>query len=87
MYQQLKRTKAKAIVTSDTENISYSSTSGKDGCLVYVGTATAGQTVKVLTVSGDEITFTNPRQGEVLPVFVKRVFATGTNATNLIAIW
>jgi hypothetical protein len=87
MYQQLARTKAKAVTTSNTDDLTYSTTSGNDGCLIYVGTATAGQTIKVLTVSGDEVTFTNPKQGEVLPVFVKRVFATGTNATNLIALW
>lgn len=87
MYQQLARTKAKAIVTNNTDNQIYSGTSGKDGFLVYVGTVTAGQTVKVLTISDDEITFTNPIQGSVLPVFVKRVFQTGTTATNLIALW
>jgi len=87
MYQQLQRTKAKAITPSNTDDIFYSNAGDNSGCLVYVGTATAGQTVKVKTVSGDEVTFTNVLQGTVLPVFVLRVFATGTNATNLIALW
>lgn len=87
MYQQLARTKAKAIVTSNTDNQTYNATSGKDGFLVYIGEVTAGQTIKVLTVSDDEITFTNPIQGAVLPVFVKRVFTTGTTVTNMIGLW
>jgi hypothetical protein len=87
MYQQLQRTKAKAITPSDTADIFYSNAGDNSGCLVYVGTKTPGQSVRVKTVSGDDVTFVNIPQGTILPVFVVRVFATGTTATNLVAVW
>lgn len=42
-----------------------------------------GGTVKVITEAGDTVIFGNVPDGTALPLLVKRVFATGTSATNL----
>lgn len=54
------------------------------GCVLYVG---VGGQVKVTTSGGDTVTFYNLNNGQFVPVNVKKVFATGTTATNLIALW
>jgi len=51
---------------------------------LYVGT---GGTLRVLTAAGDDITFTNVPNGTFFPVQVIRVFASTTNANNIIALW
>jgi hypothetical protein len=53
-------------------------------CVLYIGGA---GNLRVLTASGDDVTFTGVLAGSYLPVQVQRVFATGTTATNIIAIW
>jgi hypothetical protein len=86
-YQKLQPTRAAAVTPSDTANIAYV---GGDGatinwpCVLYVGT---GGTVKILTEANDEVTFTNVANGTFIPVQVVRVFATGTSASNIIALW
>lgn len=50
---------------------------------LYIGTS---GDVKVTTVGGNDVTFANVPVG-VLPIRVKRVWATGTSATGIIAIW
>ena len=52
--------------------------------VVYVGT---GGNVKVTTAQGTAVTFSNAVAGTVLPVRVRRVWSTGTTATNLLAIF
>ena len=42
--------------------------------------------LKVTTVQGDTVTFKSLIPGSVLPVRVVRIFATGTTATNIVAI-
>ena len=37
--------------------------------------------------SGQPVTFTNVPSGTLLPVAVTRVFATGTSASNIVALW
>ena len=49
---------------------------------LYVGTS---GDVKVTTVGGDTVTFIGV--SGLLPIRVARVFATGTDASNIIAIW
>lgn len=51
---------------------------------VYVGGTGA---VKVTTGDGDVVTFSGVPAGDVLPVLVRRVWSTGTTATNLVAVW
>lgn len=50
---------------------------------IYVGGA---GDVKLTTTRGDTVTFSAVPVGSILPVRASRVFATGTTATNLIAL-
>jgi hypothetical protein len=52
--------------------------------VVYVG---GFGNVKVTTVQGDDVTFNGLPAGQVIPVQVIRVWATGTSATNLIRVY
>lgn len=86
-YQKLQANRAAAVTPSDTVNIpSLSSESGipNRGCVLYIGT---GGDLTVLTVGGDEVTFTNFQDGSFLPVQVVRVYSTGTTASDIIALW
>lgn len=49
------------------------------GAVLYCGT---GGSVKVTTISGDAVTFTNVPNGTFLPVQIKRLWDTGTDATS-----
>ena len=55
---------------------------------IYCGTVTAGQTVKIdCALTGNTVVFTNPPQGGLIPgVIARRVYATGTTATNLLVL-
>lgn len=86
-YQKLQAQRAAAVVPSDTANIPSVSTAdgtGNNGCVLYVGVA---GDVKVKTVGGDDVVFTGVLAGSFIPVQVLRVFATGTKATNIVALW
>ena len=71
--------------------------SSSEGCLLYVGSNEGTMTVassfvdvKVKTVAGSIVTFSNFPVGEYLPVQVVQLYATGTDAAadnNCIAIW
>ncbi len=51
---------------------------------IYVG---VGGNIKVdLTDAGTGVTFVGVPQGTILPVQVKRVYATGTTASSLVAM-
>jgi len=43
--------------------------------------------VKVDTIGGDTVTFTAVPAGTVLPVQVRKVYSTGTTATNMVALY
>ena len=85
-YQKLQVTSAKVVVPNDTTNIDYPGS--PDGLLeafvLYIGT---GGNLRVLTASGDDVTFNNVLGGTFLPVQVIRVFSTGTTAGNIVALW
>jgi hypothetical protein len=51
---------------------------------VYVGTA---GNIAVDMVSGGTVTFFNVLAGTLLPIQVDRIYATGTTATNLVALY
>jgi hypothetical protein len=55
-----------------------------NGCALYVGVA---GDVKVKMSSGKDVIFTAVPAGSFMPVQVKQVFATGTTATNIVALW
>ncbi len=85
-YQKLQAYRAAQVTPSDTTDIpAVSTATGKNfGCLLYVGTA---GNVKVETVGGDEVTLVGINTGAFIPVQVKKVFATGTTASNILALW
>jgi hypothetical protein len=51
---------------------------------LYIGGAGA---VKVDTIDGSTLTFAGLSAGSILPVSVARVYATGTDATLIIALY
>jgi len=54
------------------------------GAVLFIGT---GGDVKVDTIAGDTLVFKNIADGSVLPVQVKKVYATGTVADDIIALY
>jgi hypothetical protein len=86
-YQKLQSRSAAAVTPSDTTNIPSVSTedgSGNNGCVLYVG---GYGDIRVLTVGGDDVTFVGVNGGTFFPIQVLRVFATGTTAIDIIALW
>lgn len=43
--------------------------------------------VKVVTIAGNDVTFTGVIAGSVLPVRVKKVYAADTTATNMVVMY
>jgi hypothetical protein len=56
----------------------------KEACVLYIGT---GGNLRVLTASGQDVTFANVLGGTFLPVQVLKVFAEDTAASNIVALW
>lgn len=56
----------------------------KEACVLYIGT---GGNLRVLTASGQDVTFANVLGGTFLPVQVLKVFRTNTSASDLVALW
>lgn len=83
-YQKLQVGRAASVTPSDTVNIPSVSGGSNNGCVLFVGTA---GNLRVQTVGGDDVTFNNINTGAFLPVQVVRVYATGTTASNIIALW
>tara|TARA_R100000900_G_scaffold145687_1_gene132248 strand:+ start:2091 stop:2357 length:267 start_codon:yes stop_codon:yes gene_type:complete len=86
-YQKLQAYRAAAVTPSNTTTIpsvSAQGGSGNNGCVLYVGVA---GDVKVTTAGGDDVVFTGILAGSFVPVQVIKVFATGTTATNIVALW
>ncbi len=83
-YQKLQAGRAASVTPSDTAKIPSVSGGTNNGCVLYIGGA---GNVKVETVGGDEVTFVGINTGTFLPVQVVKVFATGTSATNVLALW
>ena len=54
-----------------------------NGCVLYIGTE---GDLKVDTIAGSTVTFTKVATG-FFPVQVKKVYATGTDAAKIIALW
>ena len=56
----------------------------QEGAVLYIGTA---GDLKVETVAGDEVTFVGVNTGAFFPGHGRKVCATGTSASNIIALW
>lgn len=83
-YTKLQVGRAAAVTPSDSADIAAVTGGVNNGCVLYVGGA---GDVKVKTVGGDEVTFTGIQAGTFMPVQVVRVYATGTSATSIVALW
>lgn len=67
--------------------LSYSIFQGENrGCYVYVGGILVGDTLDVVTLGGNTVTFSGLKAGEILPVQVVKVL-TSSSANRLIALW
>lgn len=81
--QQLQHAHGTLVYPSDTETLQEDlSTSNRTTCL-YVG---IGGDVRVLTAGGDDVTFYGLPSGSFVPVWVTKVFATGTTAASILAV-
>ena len=66
--------------------VSYTIYAGPEtnGCALYVGVA---GDVKVKMSSGKDVIFTAVPAGSFMPVNVTKVYETGTDATDIVALW
>lgn len=55
-----------------------------DGCVLYIGVA--GK-ITVDTMSGENVVFEGIAGGTFFPVNVAKIYANGTDAENIIALW
>ncbi len=86
-YQKLQTSKAADVTPSDTleiPSIASENGRGNNGCILYIGLA---GNLKVKTAGGDTVVFTGVPTGTFLPVQVLQVYATGTTAGSIIALW
>lgn len=85
MYQKLQAGRAAAVTPSNTADIpSISGGTSNNGCVLYVGGA---GDLTVDTIGGDTVTFVAVPAGSFIPVQVTRVYAAGTTATSIVALW
>lgn len=82
-YQKLQAGQAKTVTPSDVTNITSPSGGKNNGCVLYVGVE---GDLKITTVAGNDIVFKNVAVG-FFPVNVLKVWATGTVASEIIALW
>lgn len=78
---------AQVITPSNTTDLTLSGgaiIAGDTGACIYVGT---GGNLVVTMLSGQVVTFANVGSGSFLPIQVKRVWATGTTATDLLSLY
>lgn len=83
-YQKLQGRRALLVTPSDTDEIPAITGGTNNGCVLYIGTP---GNVRVKTIGGDDVTFTGVYAGQFFPVQVIQVFATGTTAGEIIALW
>jgi hypothetical protein len=56
-----------------------------NGCVLYLGGVDGN--LRVTTIGGQVLNFTGLKGGDFFPVQVKKVHATGTTLSNIIALW
>jgi hypothetical protein len=60
----------------------------KNGCIFMTGNhGSASMAVRVLTAGNDDVILDGLKAGEVFPIQVKKIFATGTDASKVVALW
>ena len=64
--------------------IVYTNNHRKESCVLYIGT---GGDLTVTTGGGQDVIFRNILGGTFLPVQVLKVFASGTGASDIVALW
>jgi hypothetical protein len=84
MYMKLQAGRAASVTPSNTVDIPSVTGGTNNGCVLYVG---GYGDVKVDTVGGDTVVFPGVNGGTFFPVQVTRVYATGTTATDIVALW
>lgn len=78
---------AQSVTPNDTTDLSLSGgdfSNTASGALPYVGTA---GNIKVTMIGGQTVTFVNIPDGTFMPIQVTRIWATGTTATNILALF
>lgn len=55
-----------------------------NGACLYIGT---GGNITITTIGGQTVTLNNLADGVFVPIQVKRVFATGTTASDILALY
>lgn len=78
---------AEVVTPNDSADIvlSGSAITGVDnGACLFVGT---GGSLTITTIGGQTVTLTNIANGQFIPIQVKKVFATGTTASNILALY
>ena len=83
-YTKLQAGRAAAVTPSNTVNVPSITGGTNNGCVLYVG---SGGNLKVTTIGGDDVVFSNIQDGVFIPVQVLRVWATGTTASSIVALW
>ena len=84
-YTKLQASTGASVTPSDTTDVPSVGGDGSknNGCVLYVGGTGA---LKVTTAGGSILTFAAVSVG-FFPVQVVRVWSTGTDATDIIALW
>ena len=77
-------TTSAAIATGASYVIYSQANNPSNGCVRYVGVA---GDVKVKMAGGNDVVFKGATAGSFLPINVLQVFATGTTATDIVALW
>jgi hypothetical protein len=55
-----------------------------NGACLFIGT---GGNITITTIGGQTVTLTNLADGVFIPIQVRRVFATGTTASDILALY
>lgn len=78
---------AEAVTPNDEQDITLSGspiTGIDNGAVLYLGT---GGNLTITTVGGQKVTLTNVANGSFIPIQVRRVWATGTSASSILALY
>lgn len=89
LYDQYRLILDADIFPAGTESYAIYNSDNNQGCAIYIP-AQDPDTLEVLTVGGDIITFNgcgNKNSDSILPVNVLKVFSSETVLTDLIALW